>query len=548
MLDAMPHIYNSELNSIYFTITNHGYIHFVHNFCERLKRLNSKLLDYFLIICTDKESYVELQKIHANCFYYDKKKVSKGFEEWKTTSYKDIVFNKLVITQAVLEFAQKVNCKHVIYTDTDMWWCKDFTVDLHKYIESVDHCVDILMQDGEDYFETNNEPEYKLENTHLIVNRACYRFCTGFMVLKPTKEVIDLFDFKKNKKVNYENYVGNQPFLNEALKHVNLNVITIPRNLLLNGSGLAHDTYFHVVHTDVEPWCIHYNYLIGAHKIDTMIQHDHWLLDHVNNKTFNVIKTNKPVVYVKCPDGFANQLRLMLAGCYLMHENIISDFIFESVINNHNNVDFLHYFEPLPFVTYEKIINIEKSKIIDTASFTGLLQRFARGVEWQTALTSVFKFLKPKKEIKQKVKQFILDNNINNACGVHARRTCKVAILKQSLERHSLLKNHELLTLCQDFDKVFLATDNKETQEWFSSRLPSQICTYKGIYNGKELFTEDVYNRASVERFTDAEHTVMDFLILKNCKTFVGTNESAFSLLIHHWRQNPEDFLIFGKL
>ena len=50
----MPHIYNNELDSIYFTITNYGYIHFVHNFCERLKRLNSKLLDYFLIICTDK--------------------------------------------------------------------------------------------------------------------------------------------------------------------------------------------------------------------------------------------------------------------------------------------------------------------------------------------------------------------------------------------------------------------------------------------------------------------------------------------------------------
>lgn len=544
----MPHIYNNELNSIYFTITNYGYIHFVHNFCERLKRLNSKLLDYFLIICTDKESYVELQKIHTNCFYYDKKKVSKGLEEWKSTNYKDIVFNKLVITQAVLEFAQKVKCEYVIYTDTDMWWCRDFTADLYKYIKSVDHCVDILMQDGEDYFETTTEPEYKLENTHLIVGRGCYRFCTGFMVLKPVKDVIDLFDFKNNKKVKYENYVGNQPFLNEALKHTNLNVITIPRNLLLNGSGLAHDTYFHIIHTDTDPWCIHYNYLIGTQKIGTMIQHDHWLIDHVDDKTNIIIKPSKPVVYVKCPDGFANQLRLMLAGCYLMHANIIADFIFEPVINNHNNVDFLSYFEPLPFITYDKITNVEKSKIIDTASFTGMLQRFTHNVEWQTALIDVLKFLKPKKEIKQKVKQFVLDNNINSSCGIHARRTCKLAILTQSLNRHSLLKNKDLLHVCQDFDSVFLATDNKETQEWFKANLQSQLCVYKDITNGNEMFSKNTYDREYVERFTDAEHAIMDFLILKNCGVFVGTNESAFSLLIHYWRQNPNDFLIYGKV
>lgn len=67
------------------------------------------------------------------------------------------------------------------------------------------------------------------------------------------------------------------------------------------------------------------------------------------------------------------------------------------------------------------------------------------------------------------------------------------------------------------------------------------------ILNGAEQFPYQVYDRDKVERFTDAKHCVMDFLILKHCKVFVGSNDSSFSLLLFYWRHCEEDYFVFGK-
>ena len=95
---------------------------------------------------------------------------------------------------------------------------------------------------------------------------------------------------------------------------------------------------------------------------------------------------------------------------------------------------------------------------------------------------------------------------------------------------------------------MYVATDNKETQVYFIKELNESVVVYKPIIHGAEHFPYDEYSRDGVQRYTDGKHNIMDFLSLKQCRTFLGSNESAYSLLLFHWRKNSNDYHVFGKL
>jgi hypothetical protein len=65
--------------------------------------------------------------------------------------------------------------------------------------------------------------------------------------------------------------------------------------------------------------------------------------------------TNKQDVFVKCKSGFCNQLRLMLAGSFLVTNGFINSYTQEWLLSNENNVDYLGYFNSLPGVTLAPI-------------------------------------------------------------------------------------------------------------------------------------------------------------------------------------------------
>ena len=264
----------------------------------------------------------------------------------------------------------------------------------------------------------------------------------------------------------------------------------------------------------------------------------------------NLTLTNNKHVNVKCPFGFANQLRLALAGCFLVCSGYINTFNIEWSINNHNNVNFLDFFEPLPFISFNKVSQtVPIEDIYETISFKRMIDIYTKNKHTcEEALQISLKYLIPKTDTNKLLQTFTNTHNINNALGVHVRRTCKTALLNNESHRTgNFLTNEEILRICKVYKTIFLATDNKETQQWFSERLGSQLLVFQSIVNGNEFYIGE-YNTQNVLRYTTSTHTVLDFLLLKNCKTFLGSSESSFSLLIHKWRQNKEDFHIFGRL
>lgn len=248
---------------------------------------------------------------------------------------------------------------------------------------------------------------------------------------------------------------------------------------------------------------------------------------------------------IECDDGFANQIRLALAGDFLANHKYIESYSQKWILNNHNNVNFLHYFNPLPNIKLVSSFHPYDKNIINTTTFKKMIYTFIGStVPYQEIFNFAIKNLQPLDYIKELVDIFCKKNNLHETLGLHVRKTCKIASLKNSSIKN--LTNEEYLNISKGYKKVFLSTDNKETQDWFKEKLQDKLIVYQDIKDGKELF-EGNYRRDKVVRYTDPLHTVMDLLILLKCNTFIGTCNSSFSLLILHWRNNEKDFKLSGN-
>lgn len=254
-------------------------------------------------------------------------------------------------------------------------------------------------------------------------------------------------------------------------------------------------------------------------------------------------------VCVHSPNGFANQLRLALAGAFLVRNNYIATYTQEWVLNNHNNVDFLNYFQPLDGVIFKKVA-VENS--INSTTFEMMIRTYTKNtVSALEALQEVKGSLIPNETVQQNLCLFSENKSLTNFIGIHARRTCKLSFLNLEESKYRTVSkidsNENVLNKIKDFNNIYLATDNQETQRWFKDRLGERMLVYSTILNGEEL-PQLSYSRESVTRHTDPLHTVIDFLVLLKVGVFLGTNQSSFSSLIKNIRNNFNDFSFYGKV
>ena len=127
-------------------------------------------------------------------------------------------------------------------------------------------------------------------------------------------------------------------------------------------------------------------------------------------------------------------------------------------------------------------------------------------------------------EIVKKIKKmlYILENNY---ISIHIRKT--------DLEYY-MIKNRNKRILYDDFikfikenkgKKVYLATDNIETQNKFKQMFKRRLYVYKDIEETNNL------------RQTNLEHAIIDLFICGFSTNFVGTDRSSFSCFINQIRQ-----------
>jgi len=250
-------------------------------------------------------------------------------------------------------------------------------------------------------------------------------------------------------------------------------------------------------------------------------------------------------IYIKCPDGFANQLRLSLAANLLVEKKIASEATQEWIVNNHNLVEFLKFFDYLPSLKFEKLT--EADDVIKTTSFKKMMETFKCNSSTDL-FRQAYSYLKLKEEYKNFFQDFVEKFKIKETIGLHIRTGCKTALLMSDKTRDKPIPQRAIVRFLETNDKkIFLATDNAETQRKFIEIFKDRIILFERISKGEEKF-EGMYDRKKVVRYTSDIHTIADFFILQSCRYFIGSNESSFSLMINKIRNNNLDYPTKGVL
>jgi len=254
------------------------------------------------------------------------------------------------------------------------------------------------------------------------------------------------------------------------------------------------------------------------------------------------------ILTIKCPYGFANQLRLLLGANFLVKEKIFDIAFQDWIINNHNIVNFNDFFEPLPNVFIKKIQ--DKHVIVSNSSYTLLVKKLCLKKNYSIgqSLQASFLDLHLKNIYSNIINDYIDKFNIKNTIGIHVRTGCKTALLSISPQRDKPISQDLLINILKNTDDfIYLATDNAETQDKFLNIFKDRILFFEKLIDGNEKF-EGKYTEEKVKRFTSDLSVIADFYILQKCKVFLGSNESTFSLIIKYLRDNPYDYKIIGKL
>jgi hypothetical protein len=254
------------------------------------------------------------------------------------------------------------------------------------------------------------------------------------------------------------------------------------------------------------------------------------------------------ILSIKCPYGFANQLRLLLAANFLVKEKAIDLAIQEWVINNHNIVDFNKFFKPVPNVLIKNLK--EKDVLIRNSSYTYLVKKICSKNNYSIpeSVRLSFPDLSLKDNYSNIINDYINKFNIKNCIGVHIRTGCKTALLSISEKRYQPIPHDTIIDILKDSNNfIYLATDNAETQNKFLNIFKNRILFFEKLCDGKESF-DGVYKEEKVKRFTSDLSVIADFYILQQCKFFIGSNESTFSLIIKFLRNNYNDYKINGRL
>jgi hypothetical protein len=242
-------------NNIILTICNFGYVKYTHNLYLSCKKLG--LENNLAIICLDDQAQKYFTNNNIDSFIIKSIfNTPLNFTVYKKKNWNMITASKIDITYRIL----KLNY-NVLIIDGDIVFIKNPLDKLQEY--SINY--DMLIQSDNGFNEHNNDPKKKL--------------CTGFMYLKPNKNILNLFDPEKiilsGDGCNFVK--DDQKYLNTILKNSNNKVKynVLPRNEFPNGAYWYDKS--NEIKDDIK--IVHFNFIIGKEKLNKMKKYKMYFLD-----------------------------------------------------------------------------------------------------------------------------------------------------------------------------------------------------------------------------------------------------------------------------
>lgn len=203
--------------------------------------------------------------------------------------------------------------------------------------------------------------------------------------------------------------------------------------------------------------------------------------------------------------GLSNKLRVVFSYLYQAvkeKKKLVVIWKFDHLCEGY----FLNYFEPIQNVTFlTKLPDKTRVNYIGCSS-----------TKWDYNYSKLV--LKP--TIKNKINNYINKYLGNNYIAVHIRRTDHIGLAKKKgkyTDDQSFIKYIDKYPTL----KIYLATDNYNTQRLFKNRYGNRLYMYQAIKPNNHL------------RQTSLEHSIIDAYICARSKQFMGSGFSSYSSLIN---------------
>ena len=222
----------------FITLTNTGYIDYTLNCLESLKKIKSNL--NLIVYCIGKKGHdMLISKGYSSILIDDDN--NSNFQTFRSGNWSNITHNKFVII-----YENLLKYDYVCFTDGDIIYENN---DFYKHL-----------------FDNIND------NDMLIQNDICNTtnlLCSGFMFIKSNLTTLSFFN-----PINTEMFKNNIGWDDQI--YVNDNKNKIKYEFL--SSDLFPNGWYYYNNTNLNPYIIHFNWIIGHEKKERMKIYNKWLL------------------------------------------------------------------------------------------------------------------------------------------------------------------------------------------------------------------------------------------------------------------------------
>jgi len=243
---------------IVFTITSNGYKDLTYNLWKSIDNLQVKWK--LMIICLDKESEAYFKSKNIEIILYDTSSSSKNLTIFGSNEFMEYNHTKLDLIELIRKEAPS-SVKYIIFMDSDIVVLNDFIPYLKNLYENTTNSI---------YFQSDNDYNDFLSNTNTIA-------CTGFFIVK--RDNLEKSPFIIDDQAEWEKIREDQPYVNMKLKKYNIQYEYLDRKLFPNGAFIKGNMHSLNQNLWNNPFILHYNYIMGDNKIQSMKNNKHWYIE-----------------------------------------------------------------------------------------------------------------------------------------------------------------------------------------------------------------------------------------------------------------------------
>ena len=244
------------------------------------------------------------------------------------------------------------------------------------------------------------------------------------------------------------------------------------------------------------------------------------------------IITKKSFLTVMLTSGLSNRVRTMLGFihiCKHFKKNLVVIWIKDEVCNG----DYLDYFKPIEgvkFIQSKSLINNKDIDYTGQSNIDTILRNY--GIQ---VFKNNYSLISPLDSLLDVINTFVIKNNIKECVGVHVRRTDYTGnFIGKILNGINSDKDFfKYIDMYSNGKKYFLATDNRETQEYYIKKYQDRTIFNSMIKKSKKL------------RKTDLESAIIDIYILSYCKSIKGTLNSSFTEFARLLKKSRHNHLFY---